>query len=259
MTTDGSDAMTCDEFRDLASDYIEGSLERDVRARAESHSFDCAACSALVADLRRLAAHARALPALSPSRDLWEGIESRIQAEVVELQAEAGSRAPGAGSPKPDVGAGFEVRTWLRGAARWRAAAAATLLVGVTSGITWFATVRATSSSIALVPDSSASGFRPPTSGGASATFIARPGLVETYDAEIAALRRLVDQRRAELDPVTLGVLERNLKVIDQAIAESRAALAESPSSALLMQQLTDAYDTKLRVLRAVATMPLRG
>jgi len=246
MTTE---PMTCDEFRDLASDYLEGSLERGVRERAEAHVFDCEACAGLVADLQRLTVQALALPTLTPSRELWAGIEARIQAEVVELQP--GDWGLGTGDRGPEASPVSSSQSPVL--SRWRAAAAVLVLVGATATVTWFVAVRSSSPTFTVAPDS---GLQAPGSG---LTPVARPGLAETYDVEIASLRRLVDERRAELDPVTLGVLERNLKLIDDAIAESRAALADSPSSALLLQQLTDAYDTKLRVLRAVATMPLRG
>jgi hypothetical protein len=77
-----------------------------------------------------------------------------------------------------------------------------------------------------------------------------------TYDREIAALRRIVQQRRAELDPTTVAVLERNMRLIDDAIAQSRAALARDPRSGFLGQQLERALDQKLDLLRTVALLP---
>jgi len=72
-------------------------------------------------------------------------------------------------------------------------------------------------------------------------------------------MREIIDERRKELDPVTIGVLQKNLKLIDAAIAESKAALAKDPASAFLMDRLTHAYDTKLQLLRGVATIPAHG
>jgi hypothetical protein len=54
-------------------------------------------------------------------------------------------------------------------------------------------------------------------------------------------------------------ILARNLKLIDDAIAESKAALARDPASAFLTDRLNRAYDSKLQVLRSVATMPARS
>jgi hypothetical protein len=63
-------------------------------------------------------------------------------------------------------------------------------------------------------------------------------------------------QRRTELDPKTIAVLEASLRVIDQAIAESRAALERDPASRFLNQQLTRTLDRKLELLRTAALLP---
>jgi hypothetical protein len=81
----------------------------------------------------------------------------------------------------------------------------------------------------------------------------------QTFDREIGAMRKIIDERRKDLDPATIGVLEKNLKVIDAAIAESKAALANDPASAFLIGRLTHDYDTKLQLLRGVASIPSRG
>jgi hypothetical protein len=52
-------------------------------------------------------------------------------------------------------------------------------------------------------------------------------------------------------------VLERNLRVIDTAIAESRAAFLRDPASQFLAAQLARSYSTKLTLLRSTATMPM--
>lgn len=79
-----------------------------------------------------------------------------------------------------------------------------------------------------------------------------------TYDREIDALRRIVRERRSQLDPATLAVLERNIAVIDEAIAQSRAALTRDPRSRFLDDQLNSALDKKLDLLRTAALLPAR-
>ena len=68
-----------------------------------------------------------------------------------------------------------------------------------------------------------------------------------------------MDERRRDLDPVTIAVVQKNLRLIDRAIAESKAALANDPASVFLNDRLTHAYETKLQVMRALATRPLRS
>ncbi|MGI8547976.1 MAG: hypothetical protein ACR2M1_11690, partial [Gemmatimonadaceae bacterium] len=58
------------------------------------------------------------------------------------------------------------------------------------------------------------------------------------YDEEIRTLRSAVEARRSQLDPATVKTIEQNLNVIDDAIAQSRAALAKDPKSQFLSGQL---------------------
>ena len=76
-------------------------------------------------------------------------------------------------------------------------------------------------------------------------------------DVEIRAMQSLLNERRAELDPNTIAVLEKSLTLIDQAISESRAALLSDPASQFLAAQLARSYSTKLTLLRSTATMPM--
>lgn len=103
-----------------------------------------------------------------------------------------------------------------------------------------------------LAPASLASSQTPPLAPPAAA-------VEDVYGREIARLRRIIDQRRATLDTATVGVIERNLGIIDTAIRESRAALARDPASALLNEQLTKALEQKVELLRAAALLPVRS
>ncbi len=78
------------------------------------------------------------------------------------------------------------------------------------------------------------------------------------YDQEIALLQKMLDERRAELDPATTVVLEGNLRIIDRAIRDSRAALARDPASGFLTAQLTMALDKKLQLMRTAAKLTSR-
>jgi hypothetical protein len=53
-----------------------------------------------------------------------------------------------------------------------------------------------------------------------------------------------------------VAIIERNLQIIDAAIAQSRAALARDPASQMLDQQLTHALDKKVELLRTAAMLP---
>jgi len=79
------------------------------------------------------------------------------------------------------------------------------------------------------------------------------------YDQEIGKLRAIVKERRSQLDPKTIAVLEQSIAVIDSAIAQSRAALAKDPSSGFLASQLNQSLDKKVELLRTAALLPSRS
>jgi hypothetical protein len=53
-----------------------------------------------------------------------------------------------------------------------------------------------------------------------------------------------------------VAIIEKNLEIIDAAIAQSRAALARDPASMMLSEQLTHALDKKVELLRTAALLP---
>jgi hypothetical protein len=76
------------------------------------------------------------------------------------------------------------------------------------------------------------------------------------YTKEIAALQHIVNDRKTQLDSATIAIIERNLRIIDLAIEQSKAALAKDPASRLLSDQLTHALDKKVELLRTAAMLP---
>lgn len=246
--------MNCDAFAEALADYLEGDASPDVRAAVEAHASSCAACGQLLADLSSIQTDAAALPLLVPSRDLWYGIAERIDARVIPLDASRIERA----APKR--------RTWLR------PAAAAAALVVLTAGITHYVT----RASLTRVPAASVVAAAPVT-GDPTAEFVStatervRGGMVKltsaestmneaepVFDGEITKLRKLVHERRSQLDPRTVAVLEQSVAVIDSAIAQSRAALSKDPASAFLATQLNRSLEKKVELLRTVASLPSR-
>jgi len=224
--------ISCDHAQSLVSERLDGALNDTQRAQLDAHLDACADCRAVAADLEKLHADAAALPLMTPSRDLWAGIEARLDAKVVSINAQRS----------------FQLRFTGR-----QLAAAAAVLMAVTAGGTWFVTTRN-------------AGLAPAASTPAAAPATARPELVSVanqkgvaaYQGEIAKLKDIIEQRRNELDPKTVAILEKNLKLIDTAIAECQAALSANPASAFLAEQLNRTYDIKLDLLRSAALLPSR-
>jgi hypothetical protein len=120
--------------------------------------------------------------------------------------------------------------------------------------------LRPTTTQIADTSDTVAASSRSsiPSTSSASTTRLAssKPSAEQTYTAEIARLRTVLARRRPQLDSSTVAVVEHNLQVIDDAIAQCRRALQRDPASRFLMESLNDALDTKVQLLRTAATLP---
>ena len=269
--------MTCAAFDEALPDYLEGTLDGSLRSAVEGHLRECVRCTGLVRDLRSIEAEAAKLPDLVPSRDLWQGIETRIAAPVIPLAA------------RPERS--------RRLAPTWMGIAAAALIV-TTAGITYTLTARSFRGSNAavavigpaIVTQPNVGDSSTPSGSGVSTeatqqalqqpssaprtTNVVRGGselqssgvaqLVRqeipseaVYSKEIAALQHIVNDRRTQLDSSTVAIIERNLRIIDVAIEQSKAALAKDPASRLLSDQLTRALDKKVELLRRAAMLPV--
>jgi hypothetical protein len=269
--------ISCDAFVDRLGDLLERDVDETSRAALEAHALGCAECGALLADMRKLRIDAASLPVLEPSQDLWAGIERRIDAPVIPLRA-----------GDSDVVAGR--RQWRRWAPL---AAAAVLLVSVTATSTYYLTVHSragTRGQVALVTaattdtarsvaraerpaavasstDDSATmraGAKPVSRAPSIPAVTARlastkPSAEQVYASEISRLRIIVERRRPQLDPITISVIERNLKVIDDAIAQCKLALSKDPASRFLMESLNSALETKVELLRTATMLPSRS
>jgi hypothetical protein len=235
-----SEYMDCHEYDALLARDLEGELSPEERSSADAHLTTCDRCAALRNELVEIAAAARALPVMSPSRDLWDGIAARIDAPVIPLAA-----------PTPRSSSRRQT---------FRMAAAAAALVAATAGVTYVITtstydpggVQTAANTTPLGPPSS---VLPPNPLDAQVVS-ERATSAMAFEQQVVQLRGLLDQRRDDLDSATVALLEQNLRIIDRAIAESRAALEKNPGSALLNRQLNKALGQKVQVLRTAALLP---
>ena len=269
----------CDEFADRLADLLERTVDEPTRAALESHALGCNDCGPLLADLRKLRIEASNLPALAPSRDLWSGIAERINAPVIPL-------------PTGEFAAARRRSVYWP---RWASmAAAAALLVALTSTSTYLLTVRSRQATVTRVASSPTASARDsvklgtPGAQPASEPTVAvrgrdssqprrvrsepvvttsptrlasnsKPTAEQVYAGEITRLHAIVERRRSQLDPVTVSVIERNLKVIDEAIAQCKVALSKDPASRFLMESLNNALETKVNLLRTATMLPARS
>ena len=209
--------MNCIELRALLDAYARGSLAPAELAAFEDHLATCAECTALLDATEPMPEGVHALrTSVEPAADLWPGIQARLA---------------------PRLGLGRR-RVTLPG---WQLAAAAVLLIAVSSGIT----------AVLIRPHP-----------GTAALLIPAPGLSPLeaqYASAASELSAELGRARARLAPATLAIIERNLAVIDSALAETRRALAGDPGNAALERLVIATWQQKMDFLRRAAALSGEG
>jgi tetratricopeptide (TPR) repeat protein len=215
---------TDDLFTDRLSDYLDDELDPAEHAAVERHLAGCAACRTTLAELREVVGRAQSLTDTVPPTDLWPGVASRLD-----------RREPTHGIVHP-----------FRVAARRRLsftlpqlAAAGIALMLLSGGMVWMARSGDPRADF------------PPVSAETDAPNVTLANFADPqYDEAVADLEKILSEGRTTLDPETIRVLEDNLRAIDQAIDQSRRALAADPANAYLNSHLARARQRKLALLR---------
>lgn len=98
-----------------------------------------------------------------------------------------------------------------------------------------------------------------PPGPGAPVPLAAAPDLraaEEEFRRATVQLMAALERRKADLSPQTIADLEESLRVVNQAIAETGAALARDPTNHRLGCLLTDIYATKVDLLSNAVRIP---
>ena len=158
------------------------------------------------------------------------------RAAVAELQAllAAAGALPKSIPPRRDLWGGIAARLGRRAPGNVQRA----FWTGALAAAAVFAIVVGTSR---LLPPSTAL-HRPAGQGWAAVT--------ADYEQSAAELVATLVTERGRLRPETVALVERNLRIIDAAIRESRAALERDPGNAELRQLFAAAYRQKVELLR---------
>ncbi len=201
--------------------WSSGSWERSLSGRD--------ACALVVRELRAVAERASTLADRPPTQDLWSGIAARID-------------VPGAG----------EVIRLSDARARRRFA---------------FTLPQLLAASIALILVSAGGAHLIRQAGPEQAPVALQQGepelmqvalgsaAVQRYDHAVTELSQVLEAGRQRLDPNTIRILERNLQLIDGAIAEAMQAVADDPASVYLQAHLAETMQRKLAVMRQAADL----
>lgn len=215
-----------EHLNEQLSAYVDGDLTGEALAAAEAHLAVCDACRTAVQDLRRILGLAGALDDRPPAQDLWPAIAERI-----------GARA------RPDVIPLAPRRRRFTFSVPQLAAAGVTLaLLSAAGGI---GAVRL------LAPQHAPVAAVEPVPVARAASDAVGP-----YERAIRDLEAVLAARRGDLDSATVEAVESSLFVIDQAIAQARAAVARDPNNLYLNGHLRSTLDRKLDLLRRAAMLP---
>jgi anti-sigma factor RsiW len=225
--------MTCHDAESLLHDALDAPIPPGDAAALAAHLETCAACRDLQADLALLRDATTGLDRpMLPARG-WATLAAQLEREGL-LAAAKPSRGPWRGY------------AWM--------ALAAMLLTGVGASLVWRGTERlAPSVPTAAVPPAVPGNARDPRA--VEAIEIELRLAAEHYEKAITALEGLVAEDRTRLDPAVAQAIERNLGLIDFAIADSRKALQGQPGSVVAQQSLFDAYRQKVALLQDLIAM----
>jgi hypothetical protein len=219
--------MTCERYRQSIQELIDGTLGSIRRAELELHLDECDDCRALADDLRLIHGTAASLGQLEPPDRVWLQIAGRLRQEG-RITAPAVVRRP------------------RRSAAILAIAAALLLAVGTSV----FVLTRYNAA-----PQTGEAGSQQAASNAPA------PDPVESVAAEFRlaeqhlqnAIGKLEEAAKTDdeiIDAQTAAALQKNLQVIDQAIAESRAALRQEPQSTRARDSLFELLRQKVVLLQ---------
>lgn len=222
--------MSCNRYREAIHERVDGTLGPVRTAELQTHLDVCDACRSLAADLQKIRDAAARLGPVQPRDHVWMQIAGRLRQEGrVSASAPARTRQMAV------------------------LAIAATLMLAVAGSLYLLRrgdTVAPAGGGQAV---QDRAGGPQGNAGSADAVQSITDDLMvaeQHYQSAITKLQQVAESDDGAIDPQTAAVLEKNLQVIDQAIAESRTALTSEPQSAPARDSLFEALRQKVRLLQ---------
>ena len=228
--------MACEQHLTWIQEKVDGTIGSIRRAQLDQHLDECAACRALYEDLQRIYDAAANLPALAPPDRAWLQIAGRLR---LEGRITEKGRIKPLEHAAPAAGSGRRYAGWL--------AVAAALIIA------------AGSAALLLIPRDKPvpqAHTAPAAPAGAAGALPAVEAVnaVEAAQAQfekaIADLEKVARANQQALDPGTSATIEKNLGILDQAIADNRAAVKMEPASVAARETLFDALRQKVSLLQ---------
>ena len=219
--------MGCDRYLNSIHERVDGTIGSIRRAELEIHLGGCDDCRALLQDLQRIHDAAAALPVVPTPGGAWLQIAGRLR-----MEGRIREEAPVARAAAPRYAA------WLAIAAALIIASGAAVMLLIPRGAPAAAPVSGTATA-------AAAGVSSPDE-----AVTAVDAAQAQFEKAIADLEKVARDNRQALDPGTSETIEKNLGIIDQAIAENRAAVRSEPASVAARETLFDALRPKVSLLQ---------
>ena len=216
-----------DKWTDRLSEYIDGELSLSEREALEAHLLSCADCGRTLEELRAVVARAGQVIDREPARELWPAIAARLQTPDPELPV------PVATSPGKRR-LSFSIP---------QLAAASIVLMLMSAGTMY----------MMLQDDAAAPVVAEQPVMQSSPGQVSVRSVTRRYDEAVQELEQALEHNRSQMDTATVRILEKNLAIIDRAIADARAALGQEPANPYLTKYLDAAMQRKVQLLRRAA------
>ena len=221
--------MACEKYLNSIHETVDGTIGSIRRAELEMHAAQCDACRALLEDLQRIHDAAAALPMVEAPDRAWLQIAGRLRQEGrirQETVAEAAKRA------------------YLP----WLAAAAAVILAVGSAVMLLRPGTPSAPPAVASTPVAST----PAPSDTKSVETVQNEvdAAQQKYEQAIAELEKVAKANQTALDSSTSATIDKNLGILDQAIAENRAAVKSEPASVAARETLFEALRQKVSLLQ---------
>lgn len=226
--------MTCEEVQTALDARLTGRQSRQDADALDVHLAGCPACQALVEDAQLLQAELRRVGAEGPSRDVWDRVVARLEADPEFQRAAAAAVAVEQKGRRLD-------RRWL---------ALAAMLLVVVGGSLWVMRRTLGPAPAPVTAPRPATGVANPTDDLVTSIEGELDLAAKHYENAIAGLERVASESDSPLDPTLMATVRENLQVIDQAIDDSRQALRADPQSQLAQESLFDAFRRKVALLQ---------
>jgi hypothetical protein len=211
------------------NDYVDGLLSEDEARAFEKELEATPELRKAEAQLRNLQAAVRNLPeGIQPGRDLWGGVQARLQPKPIMVHPRRAAPA------------------WLF---RLALPVAATVLVVAGASI-----VLRHMATRAVLP--ATVWERPGADLGIQLISAELAPIESEYRQTTASLREQLEASKQFLAPETVQVIDENLAMIDKAVEEIHTALKKDPGNQRLVHTLIATYDKEVELLERAVRLP---